>query len=109
MDVFSLLISDQAQEGSFDYHPKCKELGLTHLIFADDLFLLSASTRKAMHMFKQNLNVFEWLSGNIFVAGISVEQWDEFYNIMGMVKGSFLVKYLGVPLISSNLGANDCN
>lgn len=37
MEVLSKLIDNAARDGVFGYHPKCKALALTHLVFADDL------------------------------------------------------------------------
>lgn len=56
MEVFSLLLSNQIQDDQFDFHSKCKDL--THLIFVDELCLLSAGTQKAMMEFKQTLSDF---------------------------------------------------
>ncbi|XP_010467312.1 PREDICTED: uncharacterized protein LOC104747378 [Camelina sativa] len=40
MDVLSKML-DKAVGHTFGYHPKCKNLGITHLSFADDLMVLS--------------------------------------------------------------------
>ncbi|XP_010495605.1 PREDICTED: uncharacterized protein LOC104772720 [Camelina sativa] len=41
MDVLSKMLDRAAGLRSFGYHPQCKNLGLTHLSFADDLMVLS--------------------------------------------------------------------
>lgn len=41
MEVLSKLLDKTAHEGDFGYHPKCKDLSLTHLIFVDDLVIFS--------------------------------------------------------------------
>lgn len=39
MEVLSMLPTRKIHNREFDYHPKCKELGISLLIFADDLML----------------------------------------------------------------------
>lgn len=41
MEVLSRLLDAATRNGSFGYHPKCKALGLTHLVFSDDLVIFS--------------------------------------------------------------------
>ena len=60
-----------------DYHPKCEKIKLFHLIFADDVFVVSGATKKAMQLVKKTLHEFENLSGlnlnlqkcNVFLVG----------------------------------------
>lgn len=40
MDAFTGLLQYKVSHQAFTYHPKCQDLQLTHLIFADDLFVL---------------------------------------------------------------------
>ncbi|KAL0796998.1 hypothetical protein Bca101_068375 [Brassica carinata] len=40
MDVLSKLLDKAASHQRFGYHPRCKNLSLTHLAFADDLMVL---------------------------------------------------------------------
>lgn len=44
MQMFSLMIKRRVmEEGIFRFHPKCTQQGITHLSFADDLFLFSTA------------------------------------------------------------------
>lgn len=39
MEILSKLLDKAVEEGKLGYHPKCKALKLTHLLFADDLVI----------------------------------------------------------------------
>lgn len=41
MNILSQNLNDAAQNGTFQYHPKCEQSGLIHLCFADDLLFFS--------------------------------------------------------------------
>ena len=41
MEAFSRSLSKAVLHPRFDFHPKCKEIKLSHLCFADDLFLFA--------------------------------------------------------------------
>lgn len=44
MEAFSHILGSYTQQEGFQFHKGCGDLGITHLIFADDLFVLSAAT-----------------------------------------------------------------
>lgn len=48
MEVFTMLIEGNIKKLGFDYQPKCKGLQVSHIIFADDLFLLGGATEKSI-------------------------------------------------------------
>lgn len=50
------------QEG-FCYHPKCLDLKITHLCFADDLFIFANATLQAINEVKNVLDQFYTLPG----------------------------------------------
>ena len=63
MKIFSLLF-DEAIEGlDFQFHPKCQSLGISYLIFADDLFLFSDTNLGSFNIMKSILKEFSDLSG----------------------------------------------
>jgi len=64
MEGFSLLLEDMARSNPlFCFHPKCSPNQLTHLSFADDLFIFSAASLESMCAIKGVLDEFENLSG----------------------------------------------
>ncbi|KAL3518813.1 hypothetical protein ACH5RR_021402 [Cinchona calisaya] len=105
------------QKFGFDFYPRCWQLEISHLIFADDLFLLSAGTKLSMIVFKHTMEDFEAISGlrsnlqkcNLFAVSNTNGLYQEFFVFSGINKAIHPVTYLGVPLLSSKLGNRDCN
>ena len=52
-----------AYRQEFLFHPKCKEINLTHLCFADDIFLFAGGTNSSVQVIMEELNRFENFSG----------------------------------------------
>lgn len=46
-----------------DFHPKCKKIGLTHLVFADDLLIFTKGNLDSVIEVKHVLNLFYSFSG----------------------------------------------
>ncbi|KAL2934807.1 LINE-1 reverse transcriptase-like protein [Bienertia sinuspersici] len=71
MDYLSRLLVLVGKAKGFDYHPRCKTLGLSHLAFADDLIIMckgdSSSARKVL----QCLATFADVSGLVANEGKS--------------------------------------
>ncbi|KAH7866733.1 hypothetical protein Vadar_024219 [Vaccinium darrowii] len=68
-----------AQSDAFVVHPKCRHLQITHLIFADDLFVLCGVDEGSFHLIADALSDFYLFSGlkpnmqksSIFFAGVT--------------------------------------
>ena len=111
MEAFSRSLSVAAQGQGFEFHPKCEEVNLTHVCFADDMFLFAGGTSSSVQVIMDELNKFENFSGlqvnkqksTIFLAGVNDDVKNVILNITGYCLGSLPMKYLGVPLISTRL------
>ena len=116
MEAFSRSLYVVAQAPNFEFHPKCEEIKLTLVNFADDIFLFAGRTTSSVRVIMDELNRFENFSGlqvnkqksAIFLAGISDAIKNEMLNITGFSLGRLPMKYLGVPLLSTRLSHNDC-
>ena len=116
MEAFSRSLYVAAQAPNFEFHPKCEGIKLTHVSFADDIFLFAGGTTSSVRVIMDELNKFENFSGlqvnkqksAIFLAGISDAIRNEMLNITGFSLGRSPMKYLGVPLLSTRLSHNDC-
>ena len=116
MEAFSRSLYEVAQAPNFEFHPKCEEIKLTLVSFADDIFLFVGGTTSSVRVIMDELNRFENFSGlqvnkqksAIFLAGISDAIKNEMLNITGFSLGRLPMKYLGVPLLSTRLSHNDC-
>ena len=115
MEALSRSLSAAAHREEFQFHPKCKEINLTHLSFADDIFLFAGGTKSSIQVMDE-LKKFEDFSGlqvnkqksAIFIAGVNDDIKTDLLNTTGFRLGSFPMKYLGVPLISTRLSHSDC-
>lgn len=108
---YAMKISD----GQFSYHPKCGTLSLSHLAFANDLFLLFGADCGSLSVFKSALDEFYLFSGlkpnlqksQIFFSGLDEDLKGALLDILPIPEGHLPVRYLGVPLISSRLRYED--
>ncbi|GJZ45128.1 pentatricopeptide repeat-containing protein [Tanacetum coccineum] len=86
MEVLNfILIKNIKSDGSFKYHPGCKDIQLTHLCFADDLMVFCNGDVQSMSIVKKSLNEFSNMSGllpNLKKAQSSLENyWPSIYLI----------------------------
>ena len=116
MEAFSNVLEEYTSQQGFVYHPKCEHLGITHLIFADDLFLLCGANCESLNLIRDALKEFGDISGprpnlqksHMFVTGVNEEFKADLVQCIGMESRELPVKYLGVPLISTRLKVRDC-
>lgn len=107
--MFSALFEWNIRELGFDFHPKCKELHLSHLVFADDLFLIPAATPKSFEVTKRTVQEFGIMSGllpnmqkcQIFIGGLDVLAANSVCNVMQMPGGVLPVVGLSDPTVPS--------
>lgn len=91
-------------------------MGLSHLFFADDVFLFCEANLHTATLLKEGLNIFSSWSGlcpnpcksEIFLAGGNPSLRNDILLEMGFREGSLLVRYLGVPIITSRINKADC-
>lgn len=89
---------------------------LNHLCFADELLVFFPTTIDSVTTIIRILAEFETISGLwanpsksfIFLAGVSQELKVSILDLVSMLKGTLLVRYLGVPLITKRLTYVDC-
>ncbi|XP_039031708.1 uncharacterized protein LOC120166518 [Hibiscus syriacus] len=106
-----------AARGMFDFHPKCKKIGLTHLMFADDLLIFCKGNVESVVGVISVLDKFYEMSGlklnatkcEFYAPGISIRTMETISKITGFKKGCFPVRYLGVPLVTRKLSERDCD
>lgn len=107
MAAFISMLQHRNSQGQFTFHPKCLDFQISHLVFADDLFVLcGADIDSYYQVVKGMLDDFYLYSGlrlnmdksTIFFAGL----WKRFIYII-FSDEFFLVKYLCVPLITTRL------
>ncbi|XP_071687999.1 uncharacterized protein [Rutidosis leptorrhynchoides] len=117
MEALSLMLIRRASNGDdFRYHPKCEQLKLINLCFADDLFLFAAADLNSVEVIRDALEEFKACSGltlslpksTAFFANVYNVLKEAILNLLPFEEGQLPVRYLGVPLVSSRLMYRDC-
>lgn len=112
MNVLSKILDGVASRGKIRYHPKCKNLDLTHLCFADDLMIFADGTKHSIEGILRVFEEFDKISGlkismgksTLFMARIVRE---EEIARHGFTTGKLLVRYLGLPFLTKNMTVTD--
>ncbi|XP_074317080.1 uncharacterized protein LOC141653264 [Silene latifolia] len=116
MEYRSRLLTYSSANNEYNYHPMCKQMKLTHLIFADDLLLFCKGDACSMMTILRTFVTFSKTSGlnmskgksNAYFNGVKNSLKQEILLISGMVEGSLPFKYLGVPIKTTRLTTKDC-
>ena len=111
LEVLSRNFGKLSRNPQFNHHPKCSEMSITHLAFADDLILFTRGDVTSVRLSMECLEKFGECSGlsinalksNVYMAGISPQEMEEINQITGFSIGVFPFKYLGIPVASSRL------
>src|SRR5581483_333322 len=116
MEGFSLIFKQCISEAtSFGYHQGCHDLELTHLCFADDLFVFTRGDVHSVEILKKALSLFALRSGlapnlqksDVFFGNVSPSVRDAILNCLPFRPGNFPIRYLGVPLSPATLKPAD--
>ncbi|XP_056842877.1 uncharacterized protein LOC130495492 [Raphanus sativus] len=115
MNVLSRMIDEAAKKGKIGFHPKCKNIDLTHLCFADDLMIFADGTKRSVEEILRVFDAFDKMSGlrisleksTLFLAGVSAQKQDEILSHFPFESGSLPVRYLGLPLLTKNMTVLD--
>ncbi|GJU17554.1 putative RNA-directed DNA polymerase, eukaryota, reverse transcriptase zinc-binding domain protein [Tanacetum coccineum] len=115
--ILTLIIRRRVQESDvFTYHSNCSKLDLVNLCFADDLFLFAYGNANSARVIMESLEEFKLVSGltpslpksTTYFCNVTNHVKMSILQILPFEEGRLLVKYLGVPLVSSRLIYNDC-
>ncbi|XP_021715257.1 uncharacterized protein LOC110683220, partial [Chenopodium quinoa] len=104
------------RDPNFNYHPKCEKLGITHIMFADDLLLFSRGDLISVQLLFEAFQKFSSASGlvanldksDVYFGGLTDSKQDTLQEALGMNKGSLPFRYLGVPLSAKKLTISQC-
>ena len=115
MDVLSKLLDKAAGLKKFGFHPRCKNIGLTHLSFADDLMILSDGKVRSIEGIVEVFNTFARCSGlkismeksTVYLAGLARSSSQEIVEKFPFEVGNLPVRYLGLPLLTKKLTSTD--
>ncbi|XP_074301614.1 uncharacterized protein LOC141633016 [Silene latifolia] len=101
----------------FQYHPLCKNLKLTHLIFADDLLLFCKGKPKSIRLLMRAFSSFSNAFGlsmnhaksEIFFNGVIEDIREGIKQVTGFREGTMPFRYLGVPIKAGRLTKQECS
>lgn len=116
MEVMTACIKKSISNSDFSYHWLTNEVSISHLIFADDVFLFSKGNASSVSALMEGIHTFSSASGlfpnqnksHCFFGNVPSNVQQSILDITGFRVGSLPIKYLGLPLISTKLKNVDC-
>ena len=117
MEYLAWLIHKHSLAKDFRFHPHCKPLRLTHLMFADDLILFCKADPPTLRHIMSALKTFYETAGlranlsksQMVMGGCNPQLQDQCLQVTGFAETNFPMKYLGVPITVSGLTKLECN
>ena len=99
------------------FHPHCKKMALTHLMFADDLIIFCKATPSSIQLLMNAFNTFTRCTGlkanldksSIVFGGNCSHVQQACLDITGFNEGKLPFRYLGLPITSSRLSKGECS
>ncbi|GJR32465.1 protein LAZ1 [Tanacetum coccineum] len=117
MEILTRILHKRVHESAnFIFHRHCEEIQLINVCFADDLFIFARGEAQSAQVSMVALKEFKLASGLVpslpkstaYFCNVLLHVKNVILSIMPFAEGELLVKYLGVPLISSRLLNRDC-
>lgn len=117
MNVLPALLNNSAAKGEYGYHPKCRNIVITHLCFVDDIMVFTDGTVSSIEGVIKSFNKFEEMSElrinldkiSIYLAGVSTTARDTIVNRFNFNITSLPVRYLGLPLLTKRMTSANYN
>ncbi|KAJ9536614.1 hypothetical protein OSB04_un000215 [Centaurea solstitialis] len=107
MEGFSLILQHCIDEADdFGFHNRCEDLSISHLCFADDLFVFTRGDLRSVEVLKKALAIFRSKSGlepsleksEVFFGNVDGPTKEAILGCLPFSNGVFPIRYLGVPL-----------
>ncbi|XP_048493464.1 uncharacterized protein LOC125494011 [Beta vulgaris subsp. vulgaris] len=116
MEYLSRCLGNLKADPRFNFHPRCKKLNITHVMFADDLLMFSKANQTSLQLVFDAFSKFSQASGleanldkcHLYIGGVEETQRAILQSVVHMPLGCFPFKYLGVPLTTRKLFYNEC-
>lgn len=117
MEVLNACIKKCTGNAEFSHHWRTKEMDLTHLAFADDLFLFCKGDSSSIKLLLEGIHLFSSFSGmqanpsksSCCFGNVDDDTKAFALNLSGFVEGNFPFVYLGLPITSGKLSARYCD
>ncbi|XP_056690351.1 uncharacterized protein [Spinacia oleracea] len=116
MEYLSRIFHKMSELPMFQFHPRCRDLKLTHLCFADDLILCCKGEFPSIYLFLQAFKLFSNSSGlmankqksSIYCYGMAEDDVKRVVSASGFTRSTLPFKYLGVPICAKKITAAQC-
>ncbi|XP_074283544.1 uncharacterized protein LOC141608092 [Silene latifolia] len=110
MEYLSRLIERVVKHPGFSYHPLCKQLKMTHLMFADDLLLFCKGDIRSVTILMEAFKVFRATTGlnistgksDIYMSGVVSDEAKAMLDATGFKRGVLPFKYLRIQALCRN-------
>ncbi|XP_021835487.2 uncharacterized protein [Spinacia oleracea] len=117
MEYLSRILHKMCDMSLFSFHPRCREIKLTHLCFADDLILCCKGDYPSILLLLQAFNLFSDSSGlranqqksSIYCHGMLERDVQRVVDVSGFTRSFLPFKYLGVPICSQKISVAQCS
>lgn len=114
-NVLSKLLNKAAVEGKIGFHPRCKEVNLSHLSFADDIVVFTNGTPDSLEGTLEVFEEFTRISGlrlnvaksTVFAAGRGKVALESEAALAGLFVSALPIRYLGLPLTTKIMTRSD--
>ncbi|GFY85594.1 hypothetical protein Acr_04g0003320 [Actinidia rufa] len=111
LEYLSRSLNQLKDNRDFKFHPRCQDLNITHLAFADDLMLFSRGDVESVQLLMNKMRRFGDYSGlrvsmeksNLYASGIPRDDLEAIKAISGFSEGRFPFRYLGLLVASTKL------
>ena len=115
INVLSRMIDRAAERKQIGFHPRCQNILLTHLCFADDLMVFTDGSKRSIEGVLKVFDEFEVMSGlkisleksTLYIAGATVAAQEDILGSFPFASGSLPVRYLGLPLLTKRMTVHD--
>lgn len=115
MNVLSGMLDKAVERKQVGYHPKCKNIMLSHLCFADDLLVFTDGTKRSVEGILTVFKNFASISGlkisleksTLYTVGIQDNTREDILREFPFASGQLPVRYLGLPLLTKRMTVSD--
>ena len=103
MEGFNLILNQCIRDaGNYHYHTNCHDLKITHLCFADDLFVFTRGDMQSVEVLRRALDIFQTRSGlaasldksEVFFGNVPPDLRSHIMQLLPYKAGTFPIRYL---------------
>lgn len=116
MEYLSRVLLKMSEMTQFQFHPRCREVRMTHMCFTDDLILCCKAEFPSAYLI---LRAFKFLSDSsvleanvgksaVYCCGMTDRDVQRIVDAYGFVRSHLPFRYLGVPIYSKRISKAQC-